>query len=273
MDDITESLKIIDNTFFSNINGISTFHSSSFIYKMANEDVSLYKDYLKNSKRILSVISSGDQIIESITDEKKIIDCFDISKYPKYYLMLKLAALKSIKKEDYINLFVESPLTTLDDYYDDLYYDNIRKNLCGIYKEYWDALFSHADWYEIFESRLFQSDGASESYIYKSLSYLNDDEYYKLRENIENIKLNFYEGDIFTLVNTLNDKYDLVYLSNIIDYVNKKGYMDLLGKFNLTDNGVVLSYIFSNINKYNDFFNTCKVKKDSKEDKGILIYR
>lgn len=44
MDDITESLKIIDNT-ESNINGNSTFHSSSFIYKMANEDVSIYKDY------------------------------------------------------------------------------------------------------------------------------------------------------------------------------------------------------------------------------------
>lgn len=55
MDDITESLKIIDNT-ESNINGNSTFHSSSFIYKMANEDVSIYKDYLKNSRRILSVI-------------------------------------------------------------------------------------------------------------------------------------------------------------------------------------------------------------------------
>jgi len=73
MDDITESLKIIDNR-VSNINGCSTFHSSSFIYKMANEDVSIYKDYLKNSRRILSAISSGDQIIESITSEKKIID-------------------------------------------------------------------------------------------------------------------------------------------------------------------------------------------------------
>ena len=130
MDDITESLKIIDNT-ASNINGNSTFHSSSFIY---NEDVSIYKDYLKNSRRILSVISSGDQIIESITSEKKIIDCFDISKYPKYYLMLKLAALKALKKEDYVKLFIESPLTTLDEYYDDLYYENIRKNLNGIYK-------------------------------------------------------------------------------------------------------------------------------------------
>ena len=258
MDDITESLKIIDNT-ASNINGNSTFHSSSFIYKMANEDVSIYKDYLKNSRRILSVISSGDQIIESITSEKKIIDCFDISKYPK--------------QEDYVKLFIESPLTTLDEYYDDLYYENIRKNLNGIYKKYWDALFSHTDWYEIFGSRLFQSDAMPNDFIYKSLSYLKDENYYKLRKNIENAELNFYEGDIFTLVSSLTSKYDLVYLSNIIDYANKKDYKNLLSKFNLNDNGVVLSYIFSHVKKYSDFLNMCEVKEDSKEDRGVLIYK
>lgn len=215
-------------------------HSSSFIYKMANEDVSIYKDYLKNSKRILSVISSGDQIIESITSEKKIIDCFDISKYPKYYLMLKLTALKALKKEDYVKLFIESPLTTLDEYYDDLYYENIRK---------------------------------PNDFIYKSLSYLKDENYYKLRKNIENAELNFYEGDIFTLVSSLTSKYDLVYLSNIIDYANKKDYKNLLSKFNLNDNEVVLSYIFSHVKKYSDFLDMCEVKEDSKEDRGVLIYK
>lgn len=90
-------------------------------------------------------------------------------------LMLKLAALKALKKEDYVKLFIESPLTTLDEYYDDLYYENIRKNLNGIYKKYWDALFSHTDWYEIFGSRLFQSDAMPNDFIYKSLSYLKDE--------------------------------------------------------------------------------------------------
>ena len=84
-------------------------------------------------------------------------------------------------------------------------------------------------------------------FIYKSLSYLKDENYYKLRKNIENAELNFYEGDIFNLVSSLNSKYDLVYLSNIIDYVNKKDYKNLLSKFNLNDNGVVLSYIFSHV--------------------------
>lgn len=93
------------------------------------------------------------------------------------------------------------------------------------------------------------------------------------QENIENTELNFYEGDIFTLVSSLNSKYDLVYLSNIIDYVNKKDYKNLLSKFNLNDNGVVLSYIFSHIKKYNDFLDMCEVKEDSKEDRGVLIYK
>ena len=272
MDDITESLRIIDNTIY-NINGIDTFHSSSFVYKMSNEDVNLYRNYLKKSKRILSVISSGDQIIESITNEKKIIDCFDISKYPKYYLMLKLAAIKGLKKEDYIKLFIDSPSTYLDEYYDDLYYDNIRKNLFGIYKKYWDELFNHTDWYEIYSSRLFQSDGISNDFIYNSLSYLEDKNYYKLKENIDNVKLNFYEGNILNIIEFLNGKYDLVYLSNIIDYIDKNIYKSLLSKFNLTNDGVVLSYIFSNIDKYKDIFEFCERKKESETSKGILVYK
>ena len=92
-------------------------------------------------------------------------------------------------------------------------------------------------------------------------------------ENIENAELNFYEGDIFTLVSSLTSKYDLVYLSNIIDYANKKDYKNLLSKFNLNDNGVVLSYIFSHVKKYSDFLDMCEVKEDSKEDRGVLIYK
>ena len=150
---------------------------------------------------------------------------------------------------------------------------HIRKNLFGIYKKYWDELFNHTDWYEIFGSRLFQSDAMPNDFIYKSLSYLKDENYYKLGKNIENTELNFYEGDIFTLVSSLTSKYDLVYLSNIIDYANKKDYKNLLSKFNLNDNGVVLSYIFSHVKKYSDFLDMCEVKEDSKEDRGVLIYK
>ena len=99
-------------------------------------------------------------------------------------------------------------------------------------------------------------------FIYKSLSYLKDENYYKLRKNIENAELNFYEGDIFTLVSSLTSKYDLVYLSNIIDYANKKDYKNLLSKFNLNDNGVVLSYIFSRVKKYSDFLDMFEEKED-----------
>ena len=59
----------------------------------------------------------------------------------------------------------------------------------------------------------------------------------------------------------------------IYDYANKKDYKNLLSKFNLNDNGVVLSYIFSHVKKYSDFLDMCEVKEDSKEDRGVLIYK
>ena len=49
--------------------------------------------------------------------------------------------------------------------------------------------------------------------------------------------------------------------------------LSLLSKFNLNDNGVVLSYIFSHVKKYSDFLDMCEVKEDSKEDRGVLIYK
>ena len=271
MDDITESLKIIDNT-ASNINGNSTFHSSSFIYKMANEDVSIYKDYLKNSRRILSVISSGDQIIESITSEKKVIDCFDISKYPKYYLMLKLAALKALKKEDYVKLFIESPLTTLDEYYDDLYFEKMRKRLTKKYREFWDALLNYTNWYEITNSRLFSSEVVTKEYALKQNMYLDDVVYYSMKDKINDVQFTFHTGDIFKTGSNLRDYYDLVYLSNILAYADKSQYKELIESFNLTANGYVLTYLFCNLDEYKRYFNG-RIHKFEESDNGILLTR
>ena len=40
-----------------------------------------------NKKNILSVIGSGDQIINSLITKPECIDCFDISIYPEYFLL------------------------------------------------------------------------------------------------------------------------------------------------------------------------------------------
>lgn len=115
----------------------------------SNERIQDYVDYLLNKKRILSVIGSGDQIINMLISSPEHIDCFDISVYPEYFLNLKLAALQTLTQEEFLNFFFSSAKTSLDEYYDDLYFEKMRKRLTKKYREFWDALLNYTNWYEI----------------------------------------------------------------------------------------------------------------------------
>ena len=156
MDIITDALKIIDNS-TSNIKN-AYFHEESFIYMKTNERIQDYINYLLNKRHILSVIGSGDQILNTAITTPQVIDCFDISVYPEYFINLKLAAIKTLSKEEYLDMFFESALTTKDEYYDDLYFDKIRSELPKKYQEFWNSLLNHTDWYEITNSSLFSSE-------------------------------------------------------------------------------------------------------------------
>lgn len=56
--------------------------------------------------------------------------------------------------------------------------------------------------------------------------YLEKDEYYKLKEILKNININYIESDLMDL--KIEDSYDLIYLSNIINYVKKSAYLEKL---------------------------------------------
>ena len=92
-EDIISAQKIVSVT-VSNFGGSDNFHNTSAVYKVTNERMKDYQKYLKNRKRILSVIASGDQILNSVLDGTREVDAFDISDYPKYFMYLKIAGIK-----------------------------------------------------------------------------------------------------------------------------------------------------------------------------------
>lgn len=270
MDVITDALKIVDNK-GNNLKN-TYFHEESFIYMKSNERIQDYIDYLLFKKRILSVIGPGDQIINIAITSPKRIDCFDISAYPEYYLSLKLAGLMTLSKEEFLSFFVESAKTTLDEYYDDLYFEKMRKQLSEKHQKLWDALLNHTDWYEITNSSLFSSEVVSREEALKQNIYLQDDVYYSMRDRIDGVEFTFHTGDIFKTSGKFTDLYDLVYLSNISAYTSKEEYKKLIEGFNLSEDGYVLSYIFGNLEEYEKFFNG-EIKRFEKSDNGILLTR
>lgn len=269
-EDIISAQKIV-SVAVSNFGGSDNFHNTSAVYKVTNERMKDYQKYLKNRKRILSVIASGDQILNSVLDGTREVDAFDISVYPKYFMYLKIAGIKALSREEYIEFFYEGPDTS--EKYDDMY-DRMSSYLTGEAKEFWDGLFGFFEWFDIYNSTMFSSEPYSTSYAVSQNKYLdNDEEYNKLRKVIDDVVIRTYDGNILDM-ECFDVSYDLVYLSNIVYYSDVNKYKEMLKKFKLNDNGIVLSYFYRLQDHVKDFFNEDEIKFDkiSDSDAMVMIY-
>lgn len=246
-----------------------TFHETSIIYKSTNERPVSYQHYIKGKQDILSVIASGDQIINAMLEEPKSITGFDISTFPKYFLYLKLAGILSLTKEEYIDFFFETPDTS--ERYDDLY-DRIRENLSEDNKEFWDSLFNYFDWYDIYTSSLFSSEVVIPERVIERNTYLQDENYEKLKQKLPGISLKTKTGNIFSM--SFDNDFDFINLSNIIYYNNPDEYKKLLTRLPLKLNGEVLTYIYKVNSQLKEYFSDEDISFEQfhPEEPGVMIY-
>lgn len=248
----------------------TTFNEQSFIYKKTNERLQDIIDILLNKDKILCVIGSGDQILNSLLTKPSIIDAFDISIFPKFFLELKIAAIKSLTLEEYISFFIDDISISNEEYYDDLFYNKISPNLDNQSKEFWQYLFDYNSWYDIYNSPLFSSEPLIKSYALEQNKYLSEPNYYKLREILKNIKINYIQGDILSI--DIKEAYDLIYLSNIIQYVNIEEYRRKIKHLSSISQGIIVTYIFGNIKKALNYFENTTYRKFNDNSSGILIH-
>ena len=254
---------------YSNLNGKNTFHSESFIYKKTNEKLNEFIDLLLNKDKVLSVIGSGDQILNTLLTKPSKIDAFDISVFPKFFFKLKIASIKSLSRDEYIKFFFSTTETFLDEYYDDLYFDKIRKELDIEAEDFWTYLFQYNDWYDIYNSTLFSSESVFEEQAIIQNKYLDNDEYYKLRDILQNVQINYIESNLLDL--KINDTYDLIYLSNILEYVKKSAYFDKIDELSVKNKGIIISYIFGEIDKAIKMFNGDFDYREFDGGSGVII--
>lgn len=254
---------------YSNFNGKNTFHSESFIYKKTNEKLNEFIDLLLNKDKVLSVIGSGDQILNTLLTKPSKIDAFDISVFPKFFLKLKIASIKSLSRDEYIKFFFSTTETFLDEYYDDLYFDKIRKELDIEAEDFWTYLFQYNDWYDIYNSTLFSSESVFEEQAIIQNKYLDNDEYYKLRDILQSVQINYIESNLLDL--KINDTYDLIYLSNILEYVKKSAYFDKIDELSVKNKGIIISYIFGEIDKAIKMFNGDFDYREFDGGSGVII--
>ncbi len=208
-------LKIKENSLDSTL-----YSDQSFIYKCTNENMrdKQYRELLRDNLKTLSVIGSGDQILNSILLDSFHIDAFDISRFPKYYLELKLAAVKVFSYEEYLEFFYgKNP-------FDKKQYKRLIDALEGNSKEFWrniatTKIFSEGSSpREVYESSLFSKEKVPPRRAIELNPYLSKDNYNELKRKIDSASIHYLTGNILKIGRRLEEEYDFINLSNIIMY-------------------------------------------------------
>lgn len=225
----------------------------SKIYPFTTENIAGYIKYFDlEDKSLLSVGSSGDQIINAILNGCNDVTLLDVNPYAKYYYYLKLASIMCLDIDEFMEFlrFKDYPKVFSDNknVFNKKGFEKVKETLSSLDYEsslFWNELFKRFRPIDI-RNNLFSLDEDRTYVITGCNSYLEDEKQYnETRNRIRYVKPNFIHGDLFKL--DLNNKYDNIWLSNIGTYHSRhfvKIMTDKVSKF-LNDNGqLMISYLY-----------------------------
>lgn len=190
----------------------------SVITRLYSHSTEITEDYLKDfdlkEKRIVTVGSSGDQVLTFAHLGSKDITLMDANPLTPFFVNLKIAALKSLPREDFLTFFNQNN----DDFMNIRIYGKVRELLDETTKVFWDKLYDDNMQDQIFHIYSRASESSIPPYL------VNDEVYLQLRNKIDDVKIKFYQSDISTFHEHLDGEYDLIDLSNIYTYVKNEKF-------------------------------------------------
>lgn len=202
------------------------FEKYSRIYKLTTENICGYLNQINmKDKSILVPTASGDHLLNSILKGANSVDLFYINYYALFMAELKIAAVKSLSKEEFIRYFTNGRNALSSDIY-----AKIRLYLNGDALLFWDKVYSlFPNNNDLKKTNLFMKDNYYEDSLISVNDYLKENNYNYLKEKIyiaDNKK--FINTDVIDLPNKLDKNYDIILLSNIQDYMKFTFHLDYL---------------------------------------------
>ena len=200
---------------------VGGFHLYSRAYSRTTENINGYYNLFDfKGKSILTVIGSGEQILEAVSRGAKKVDAFDISMTAVMLYYLKEAALKSpdFLYDDYIKFFYTITVTPED--FQEVY-ARIKSYLNPIAKPFWEKVFTSDNPRDVMSKitwlRRLLSVKQAISILPKWISHLNEANYYELKKRINDCEVNIVISDVKEL-DSLEGPYDYIMFSNIYQY-------------------------------------------------------
>lgn len=244
------------------------------IYLFTTENIAGYmKDLDLTNKRIITVTGSSDHIINAILKGCTDITTFDINHLSKYYMDLKLSAIKSLSYKEFIDFLLYDTDKTLS--YEII--NNLEMNKES--KEFWLKELSkyNSDGKKLKESGLFNLKYFDIKNKKECNLYLNKVNYGIIKNRLDGININFIHTNLKDL--RIDKKYDYMFLSNISDYIDTfyennylANYKNLIDKFIINVKCIYFAYVYDinkkdkrsvidDINKVKSVFKNFEIKK------------
>ena len=211
------------------VNRTAPFTKHSKIYLASNENVAAYTKLVKeiNAKWALTVLASGDQTFNLVSNGVYDIDTFDTNHITEYYVLGLRRAM--VLKYNYVEFLITSEKlisanTSLEEITD------IVSSLLGYmdepYRTFWIKFINYN--YKIQKSRdthlnPFLLLAMDEKLTLKDITfgnnYLESEEVYNnFRHLLGHANITFKPANALKLATSFNDKYDTILLSNILDF-------------------------------------------------------
>ncbi len=224
------------------------------IYPFTTENIAGYIDYFDlQDKSLLTVGSSGDQIINAAFKGAKDITLLDINPYAKYYYYLKTAGILELNLTDFNEFFRYNDYPKVFKYnkkvFDKASYKKLKSTLKSLDNDsylFWDELF---DMYQpdYIRFSLFSNDEYGTSVLGKSNLYLQSENTYdETKTKLKELRPEFINEDIFK--SNLTKNYDNIWLSNIACYLYQDKIKGMTDKFSdklAVDGKLLISYLYS----------------------------
>ena len=226
----------------------------SYIYPFTTENIAGYiEKFDLEKKKLLTVGSSGDQIINASIKGCEDQTIVDICPFTKGYFYLKKAALIALEYEEFSDFFcyLDYPKvfktnkkafnrTSLNKIF------TVLKQLDYESFEFWNELINRVDPYNVRLNMFSQDEDRYEVLTQANLYLRNEESYNRAKKIIERIEPKFITENIYNL--KLKEQYDNIFLSNLAQYYSLEDHKKLLDKLSLhlTEEGkILISYLYA----------------------------
>lgn len=246
------------------------FNTYSKCYFYTTENIKSYLNRLTYAKnRVSTVIGSGDQIFNLAYLGFKNIDAFDINVLTYFNFYLRRALILAFSYEGYMAISKEfldrkTPLSRLKDlfnYLEDLLPDDVSYFYNALMIEQEKLQKDGFSWYNLF-SNLYVYPYIDYNFIDYNLYMDGVESFYSLKEKLEHLDIHFTFDNVVHVASKLEGNYDLILLSNIVDYLHfdihpfgVKELEQFMSRFYslLREDGVLVNYLYSLSKKIGDW--------------------